>query len=152
MLKSTSFTSYFIAILLTICAFVASPSSATAGKISYTMTITSVSVNGEEIKLDAPVRLAGEFKKQSERLPVVKVGDQTLCVEIIVATEGTPGSKQRVVNQKYYYKNKKGKYRLLSVTRRLLFTGEHKYKGTYTYNDPANSESLSVTYSISVVE
>lgn len=138
--------------LLAVILFCTQPTNALAGKkMTYTMTVYKLILNGDTLQEAADLQLSGVMKKHTKRLPMVALDDgSVLHIEMWITKEGVAAQKFTVFQCKYYTKENE-LWTLMAVTPRLKFIGDHMDRGHYTYKDPQTGESLELFYQLSVV-
>ena len=142
--------SYFrLALVLLLVGLSANQLSA-AKKMSYSMTVFKLILNGDTLEAAADLNLSGIMKGHTKRLPMLVLEDgSTLHVELWITKEGVSAQKFTVFQHKYYTK-KDELWTLMAVTPRLKFVGDHMDRGHYTYRDPQSGENLELFYSLTV--
>jgi hypothetical protein len=122
-----------------------------AKKMSYTMTIYKLILNGDTLEEAVDVQLTGIMKKHTKRLKIIALEDNsTLHAELWVTKEGVAAKKFTVIQTKYY--TKKDEYwKLMAVAPRLKFEGDHLDRGHYSYNDRVTGESMEIFYRLTIV-
>lgn len=126
-------------------------SSVQAKKMHYEMLIYKLVLNGDTLEDATNLKLSGVMKKHTKRLKLLELEDgSTLHVEMWITKEGVAASKFTVFQHKYYTK-KDELWKLMTVTPRLKFKGDHIDRGHYKYRDPQTDESLELFYQLKVV-
>jgi hypothetical protein len=125
-------------------------SSLFAKKYDYSMTIYKFILNGDTLEELADMELIGLMKTHTKRLPMTILEDgSTLHIEMWITKEGVAADRFTVFQHKYYTK-KEEYWKLITVTQRLKFKGDHLDRGHYKYFDPKTKESLEIFYDLTV--